>query len=94
MNEERDDDRPRVRQADAFFKQGDAQPAAQRALFRGGRRWLALSVIGVAVIATALVLRVTTGPRNGYDVVFSLGTLLLILGAFLTGWATRRQHFK
>lgn len=24
MNEERDDDRPRVRQADAFFKQGDA----------------------------------------------------------------------
>ncbi len=58
------------------------------------RRWLALSVVGVAVIATALVLRVTTGPRNGYDVVFSLGTLLLILGAFLAGWATRRQHLK
>lgn len=57
------------------------RPTAGRGWFRGVRRWLALSVVGVAVITTALVLRVTTGPRNGYDVLFSLGTLLLILGA-------------
>jgi hypothetical protein len=33
-------------------------------------------------------------PRNDYDILFSLGTLLIILGVFLTGWAARRQHLK
>ena len=71
------------------------RPSEGRGWFRGVRRWLVFSVVGVAFVAVTIVLRaVTPGPRNDYDILFSLGTLLIILGVFLTGWAARRQHLK
>jgi len=57
------------------------------------RWWLVFSVVGVAFV-TSVLRAVTPGPRNDYDILFSLGTLLIILGVFLTGWAARRQHLK
>jgi len=58
------------------------------------RRWLVFSVVGVAFVAVTIVLRAVIGPRNGYDILFSLGTLLIILGVFLAGWAARGQHLS
>ncbi len=71
------------------------RPSEGRGWFHGVRRWLVFSVVGVAFVAVTIVLRaVTPGPWNDYDILFSLGTLLIILGVFLTGWAARRQHLK
>jgi len=70
------------------------RPSEGRGWFRGVRWWLVFSVVGVAFVAVTIVLRAVIGPRNGYDILFSLGTLLIILGVFLTGWAARGQHLK
>ncbi len=49
------------------------RPSEGRGWFRGVRRWLVLSVVGVAFVAVTIVLRaVTPGPRNDYDILFSL----------------------
>jgi len=72
----------------------DRPSVGGRSQFRGALRWLLLSVVGIVIAAGGIILRITTGEPGSYDVVFSFGMFLVIVGVVITGLVARREQLK
>ncbi len=62
--------------------------------FRPAWRWLVLSVVGVAIAAAGIILRVITGKPGSYDVVASFGIFLVILGGSIARFVGHRRQTR
>lgn len=67
---------------------------AGRSRFHGALRWLILSVVGIVIAASGIIMRITTGGPGSYDIVFSFGMLLVITGIAIAGFTAYRQQLK